>query len=84
MELSCIFYRLAPYLRNPASRLIRSPKLYMGDSGIAGVLHDQPGSCIGLWVNPCILLNAIVTNIYLEPLCHFLWQENHLGFSAAC
>jgi hypothetical protein len=29
MELSCIFYRLAPYLRNPASRLIRSPKLLM-------------------------------------------------------
>ena len=40
MELSCIFYRLAPYLRNPASRLIRSPKLYMGDSGIACFLAE--------------------------------------------
>jgi predicted AAA+ superfamily ATPase len=40
MELSCIFYRLAPYLRNPASRLIKSPKLYLGDSGIACYLAE--------------------------------------------
>jgi predicted AAA+ superfamily ATPase len=35
MEVSCIFYRLAPYLKNPASRLIKSPKFYLGDSGLA-------------------------------------------------
>lgn len=35
MEVSCIFYRLAPYLKNPASRLIKSPKFYMGDAGLA-------------------------------------------------
>lgn len=40
LELSCIFYRLAPYLRNPASRLIKSPKLYLGDSGIACFLAE--------------------------------------------
>jgi uncharacterized protein len=35
MEVSCIFHRLAPYLRNPASRLVKSPKFYLGDSGLA-------------------------------------------------
>lgn len=35
MEVSCIFYRLAPFLENKASRLIKSPKFYISDSGIA-------------------------------------------------
>jgi hypothetical protein len=35
MEVSCIFYRLAPFLANRASRLIKSPKLYFSDSGLA-------------------------------------------------
>lgn len=40
MEVSCIFYRLAPYLKNPASRLIKSPKFYLGDSGLACFLAE--------------------------------------------
>lgn len=40
MEVSCIFYRLAPYLKNPASRLIKSPKFYLGDSGLACYLAE--------------------------------------------
>jgi len=35
MEVSCVFYRLAPYLRNRSSRLIKSPKFYLGDAGLA-------------------------------------------------
>lgn len=35
METSCVFYRLPPYLKNPASRLIKSPKFYLGDAGLA-------------------------------------------------
>jgi hypothetical protein len=38
MEVSCIFYRLAPFLENRASRLIKSPKVYMSDSGLASFL----------------------------------------------
>ncbi|MDO9288961.1 MAG: ATP-binding protein [Thermodesulfovibrionales bacterium] len=41
MEVSCIFYRLAPYLKNPASRLIKSPKFYIGDSGLACYLAGK-------------------------------------------
>jgi len=37
-ETSFIITRLSPYLRNRASRLIKSPKLYIGDSGLASYL----------------------------------------------
>jgi predicted AAA+ superfamily ATPase len=35
METSCIAHRLPPFLKNRASRLIKSPKLYLADSGLA-------------------------------------------------
>jgi|WetSurMetagenome_2_1015567.scaffolds.fasta_scaffold00201_14 uncharacterized protein len=35
LEASFVLYRLSPYLNNRASRLIKSPKLYMSDSGLA-------------------------------------------------
>lgn len=35
LEASFIIYRIKPYLRSRASRLIKSPKIYLSDSGIA-------------------------------------------------
>lgn len=35
LEVSCVMYRLAPYLRNRASRLVKASKFYLGDSGLA-------------------------------------------------
>ncbi|HMK64556.1 MAG TPA: ATP-binding protein [Thermodesulfobacteriota bacterium] len=35
LEASFIINRLSPYLRNRSSRLIKSPKIYMSDSGLA-------------------------------------------------
>lgn len=35
LETSYVAYRLSPYLRNRASRLIKTPKLYLGDAGLA-------------------------------------------------
>lgn len=40
LEASFIIYRLYPYLRNQAARLIKSPKLYLSDSGLAGYLTE--------------------------------------------
>lgn len=40
MEVFCIFYRLVPFLENRASRLVKSPKVYMSDSGLASFLAD--------------------------------------------
>ena len=38
METSFVFHRLEPFLANRASRLIKSPKLYVSDSGLAAHL----------------------------------------------
>jgi predicted AAA+ superfamily ATPase len=38
METSFVVHKLQPYLSNPASRIIKSPKLYISDSGIASFL----------------------------------------------
>jgi hypothetical protein len=35
LEASFIIYRVSPYLRNRSSRLIKSPKVYLSDSGLA-------------------------------------------------
>lgn len=35
LEASFIIYRVSPYLRNRTSRLIKSPKVYLSDSGLA-------------------------------------------------
>ena len=35
MEASCVFFRVAPFLKNPSARLIKSPKFYLSDSGLA-------------------------------------------------
>jgi predicted AAA+ superfamily ATPase len=43
-ETSFITYRLNAYLRNRASRLIKSPKIYVGDSGLAGHLAGLEGT----------------------------------------
>jgi uncharacterized protein len=49
MEVSCVLYRIPPYLQNPAARLIKSPKFYLGDTGLAchlagidGMTEDHP------------------------------------------
>ena len=58
-------------------------RLQIDANQFASIFHDQSGCGICKRENPCILLNAIVSNIFLETIYHFLWQENHLGFPAA-
>lgn len=45
MEASFVIFRLPPYLSNRSSRLIKSPKLYFSDTGLAGYLAgvQEPG-----------------------------------------
>lgn len=53
LEASCVANRLAPYLANRASRLIKSPKLYIADSGLAahlaGITRDDLGTDDPFW-----------------------------------
>lgn len=43
METSFAIYRIQPYLRNPSSRLIKSPKIYFSDTGLAYFLTGIKG-----------------------------------------
>lgn len=48
LEASFVIHRLAPFLANRASRLIKSPKIYIGDSGLACYLNDFNTSADGV------------------------------------
>ncbi len=41
MEVSFVLYRLAPYLNNLTSRLIKAPKIYFADTGLAAYLAGE-------------------------------------------
>ena len=71
METSFVVRKLEPYLKNPASRIIKSPKLFMSDSGLAcylsGVYDLSPatneprrGALLETYVaqNLCAILDA--------------------------
>ena len=48
METSCLVRRLPPYLDNPISRVVKSPKLFFNDAGLAahlsGIRDISPGA----------------------------------------
>ncbi|MBI2217343.1 MAG: ATP-binding protein [Candidatus Rokubacteria bacterium] len=80
MEVSFVFHRLEPYLGNRASRLIKSPKLYVGDSGIAGHLcgvventleRDEP-------LRGPLLETYVVQN--LRSMLEARWRSARLSF----
>ena len=79
-ETSFIITRLHPYLRNRASRLIKSPKLYISDSGLAcylaGVDRIDPGSnepLMGAMFETYIAQNLL-------SIINAKWTEAHLYF----
>jgi len=67
MDVSCIFYRLAPYLKNPASRLIKSPKFYLGDSGLACYLAEVEELTTEHPLKGCHAGNIRCTESCLDP-----------------
>ena len=80
MEASFVLYRLGPYLANRASRLIKSPKLFVGDSGLAahlcGVTDLGPGSdepARGALIETYVAQN-------LSAVLEAQWPEARLSF----
>jgi predicted AAA+ superfamily ATPase len=85
LESSYILYRLQPYHRNFNKRLVKSPKLYFYDTGVAcsllGIreqeqvnLHYMKGS---LFEN--LILNEFIKRSFNrgENRQPYYWQENH-------
>ena len=80
METSCILQRIPPYLDNPAARLIKSPKIYVLDSGIAahlaGVKDVSPAS-------DELLRGAIIETYVAQNIAAILaarWPGANLSF----
>ncbi|HVN23075.1 MAG TPA: DUF4143 domain-containing protein [Syntrophorhabdales bacterium] len=77
MEVSCVVYRFAPYLRNRSSRLIKSPKMYLGDSGLACYLAGTED------ISDDPLRGALVETYVAQNLVGILdagWPQAHLFF----
>ena len=85
LESSYIVYRLQPYHRNFNKRLVKSPKLYFYDTGVAcsllGIheedqvrLHYMKGS---LFEN--LIINEFIKRNFNRGENHqpFFWQDNH-------
>lgn len=79
-ETSFLISRLNPYLRNRASRLIKSPKLYMSDSGLAcylaGLERVEPIS------NEPLMGAMFETYVFqnLQNLIDSAWTEAQLNY----
>jgi hypothetical protein len=77
MEISCVLYRLHPFLGNRASRLIKAPKIYIGDSGLACFLS-------GLRNLSEDIMKGTLAETYvaqnLQGIIEALWPEARLYF----
>jgi predicted AAA+ superfamily ATPase len=80
LELSFVISRLTPYLANRASRLIKSPKLYFSDSGLAahlaGITHADLDTEDPLW--GALLETYVAQN--LGAILGSNWPEGRLGY----
>lgn len=80
LEASFIVNRLTPYLSNRASRLIKSPKLYMSDSGLcahlAGIDETHVPVAEVMW--GALLETYVAQN--LAAMLESDWPEARLGY----
>jgi predicted AAA+ superfamily ATPase len=80
MEVSYVLRRLPPFLRNPSSRLIKSPKLYFSDSGLAAYLTSQGESAasepLGGALLECYVLQNLegIASVHLSGARIFYWH----------
>jgi predicted AAA+ superfamily ATPase len=87
LETSFVISRLSPYLRNRASRLIKAPKIYMSDSGLACFMAgidklqmDYREPLLGALFETYVAQNlfAIVSSRWKEAqLCFWSIQGRH-------
>jgi hypothetical protein len=55
----------------------------MNPDQFTGLFYNDPGSSIGYRKNPVTYFDVIVTDIILEPVRNFLWQESNLCLFSA-
>jgi predicted AAA+ superfamily ATPase len=80
LEASFVVRRLPPYLGNRASRLIKSPKLYMSDTGLAchlaGIVDDK--TSVADTLRGALLETYVAQN--LAAIVEADWPEARLAY----
>jgi hypothetical protein len=85
LESSCILYRLQPFNRNFNKRLIKSPKLYFYDTGVAcSLLGIRDESQVNLHYMKGALFENLILNEFIKRRFHrgennlpYFWQDSH-------
>jgi predicted AAA+ superfamily ATPase len=85
LESSYILYRLQPYSKNFNKRLIKSPKLYFYDTGVAcSLLGIREESQVNLHYLKGALFENLILNEFIKHNYHageygmpYFWQDNH-------
>jgi hypothetical protein len=85
LENSFILYRLQPYYRNFNKRLVKSPKLYFFDTGIAcSLLGIRTEDQINFHYLKGALFENLIINEFIKRSFHrgenrlpYFWQDNH-------
>jgi len=79
--LSRIFLleELPPWHNNRLKRLIKTPKLHLGDTGLAGALLGLEGDA--LWNDRALFGRLLETFVYQELRRQAGWQEDMVSFS---
>lgn len=85
LESSYILYRLQPYHRNFNKRLVKSPKLYFYDTGVAcSLLGIREENQINLHYMKGALFENLIINEFIKRNFHrgenrqpYFWQNNH-------
>lgn len=85
LESSYILYRLQPYYRNFNKRLVKSPKLYFYDMGVAcSLLGIREESQVNLHYLKGGLFENLILNEFIKRNFHhgenrqpYFWQDNH-------
>jgi predicted AAA+ superfamily ATPase len=63
METSFIISRIQPYLRNKTSRLIKSPKLYLSDTGLSAYLESIKEADLSETIRGALLESYVAQNL---------------------
>ncbi len=85
LESSYILYRLQPYYRNFGKRLVKSPKLYFYDTGVAcSLLGIRDENQVTLHYMKGALFENLVIGEFIKRAFHrgqnrqpYFWQDNH-------
>ena len=85
LESSYILYRLQPYYRNFNKRLVKSPKLYFYDTGVAcSLLGIRDETQVNLHYMKGALFENMILNEFIKRSVHcgenrppYFWQDNH-------